>query len=387
MARNRAIVDVVIRITPPVERPTARALEKTPDGFLIEFRGGATARVLAGERAAAAMLDLLDDLRQQKAPVYVEVGEERDAIALLMIPTVTQIEEVREVADGGIDVVLSMSHARHRLERKNEEFTALLEALLQLSEKDQWALVTETDRHEIIDVRPLQREDIPAGYGPPTFLARLWAVVWDRWLFNVGRRWAVRVCSIFCCPPRLSCCISLKRAWDMFLLVAPTTCNPLDPQAPCIPFLYPDDGCWGRAHEMCRLMIAAGVKPSKVWIQGSLTVATKNNPYCAVGWNWHVAPTLCVRTRWCFHVTYVIDPSLFSGPVTVATWKSVQGDPAATLTYTSSAIFHLQNETDPTYTKTAGVLATYRNKLKQRSTVDVNPNTNMLWGPPPYAHC
>jgi len=387
MARNRAIVDVVVRITPAVEKPTARALENAPDGFLIEFRAGATARILPGERSAA-MLDLLEDLRQQKAFAYVEVGE-RDAITRLLIPAVTQIDEVREAADGSVDVLLSLSHARHRLDRENEEFGALLEALLDLNDKDQWALVTETERHEIIDVRPLGREDVPTGYGPPTFLARLKALIFDRWLLNIGRWWALHICRIFCCPPRFTCCVSLKRAWDMYLLVAPTTCNPLDPQAPCIPFLYPDDGCWGRAHEMCRLMIAAGVRPSKVWIQGSLTAATKNNPYCAVHWGWHVAPTLCVRTRWCFRTTYVIDPSLFSGPVTVATWKSVQGDPNAALTYTSAAIFHhfAGDLTDPTYALTNGVLTTYRNALKHRSTIEVNPATNALWGPPPYAHC
>ena len=62
-----------------------------------------------------------------------------------------------------------------------------------------------------------------------------------------------------------------------------------------ISWLYPDDGCWGRAHEMCRLMINAGAHPRKVWIYGKLHTLTKNNPNCFVNWGWHVAPTLCVR--------------------------------------------------------------------------------------------
>jgi hypothetical protein len=43
--------------------------------------------------------------------------------------------------------------------------------------------------------------------------------------------------------------------------------------------------------------------------------------------------------------------------------------------------------TDPAYTDTNFRLAYYRNLLKQRSTLDINPNTNAPWGPPPYAHC
>jgi hypothetical protein len=126
----------------------------------------------------------------------------------------------------------------------------------------------------------------------------------------------------------------------MFNLVALKSCVvPANSQAPCIPFMYPHDGCWARAHEMRRLMIAAGVWPAKVWIDGNLTAATKNNPYCAVHWGRHVAPTLCVRTYWCAKTTYVIDPSLFTGPVTEATWKSVQGDPNATLTHTSASVY------------------------------------------------
>jgi hypothetical protein len=173
----------------------------------------------------------------------------------------------------------------------------------------------------------------------------------------------------------------------MFNMVAAKSCNPTTPQAPCIPFLYPDDGCWARAHEMCRLMTAAGVSSAKVWINGDLEAATRNTPYCAVHWGWHVAPTLCVRTHLCWSRTYVIDPALFTGPVSVQTWKSVQGDPNATLTHTSASIYWRNYmPSDPGYVDTNIRLTYYRNKLKLRSTTEVN-SANQLWGPPPYAHC
>jgi hypothetical protein len=181
-------------------------------------------------------------------------------------------------------------------------------------------------------------------------------------------------------------CVSRTRAQQIFDALAATTCNPLTVPPPCIPFMYPDDGCWGRAHEMCRLMLDMGVEPAgKVWINavnGLLKADTRNNPQCFVQWGWHVAPLLCVR-RWrcCLLVRQelVIDPALFTTPVTRATWKSVQNNPDATLTDTDWTYFRQWGETDADFSKTATVLATYRLKLQQRSLLPA--------GPPPYAHC
>jgi hypothetical protein len=149
--------------------------------------------------------------------------------------------------------------------------------------------------------------------------------------------------------------------------------------------MYPDDGCWGRAHEMCRLMINMGVSPKKVWIDRvgpPLKANTRNHPQCFVEWYWHVAPTVCVR-HWRFWFLWsqemVVDPALFTTPVSRATWKSVQNNPNATLTDTDWTFFRQWGETDPTFAKTNNVLATYRLTLQQRSVSSA--------GTPPYAHC
>jgi Glutaminase len=133
---------------------------------------------------------------------------------------------------------------------------------------------------------------------------------------------------------------------------------------------------------MCRLMINMGPAPRKVWIDHSighwLHVNTRNNPNCFVEWGWHVAPTLCVRGPCLFQTqTMVIDPSLFTTPVTEATWKGVQNDSGATLTHTGADQFAHGGGTDPTYSGTNAVLTTYRLKLMNRSN---------LLGPPPYAN-
>src|ERR1700682_3926741 len=104
--------------------------------------------------------------------------------------------------------------------------------------------------------------------------------------------------------------VSIQRAQQLSPLVRARLCCPASAPAPCIPFLYPDDGCWARAHEMCRLMIADGAQPEKVWIYGNLRVNSQNKPNCLVDWGWHVAPTLQVNTGGGIQ-TWVIDPSLF----------------------------------------------------------------------------
>jgi len=175
--------------------------------------------------------------------------------------------------------------------------------------------------------------------------------------------------------------VTLARAQQLFDLVNSKVCCPGNPTAPCIPFLYPDDGCWGRAHEMCRLMIAAGETPQKIWIQGSLHLNSKNKPDCTVTWGWHVAPTLQASSGGSAQ-TYVIDPSLFDEPVPQADWVSAQGEPHPTLTPTGPEIFHLfypPQRFDPTYTLTNQVLAEYRNDLRLRSVSSS--------GPPPYPNC
>ena len=129
-------------------------------------------------------------------------------------------------------------------------------------------------------------------------------------------------------------------------------------------------------------MIAAGEQPRKIWIQGNLNVASRNKPNCLVIWGWHVAPIICVRRFrfWFFwSQRMVIDPSLFTTPVTKATWKGAQNNPNATLTDTDWTYYRQSGETDPTFSKTNDRLAYYRLQLQLRSQSSV--------GPPPYANC
>jgi hypothetical protein len=339
---------------------------------VVELAGERRARLDPEDRRSGGFAQILETAGKQRLPVYLELDPQTDAIARLLIPHVTRVAAVERLDEGDLGVELEPSHARHVLRRGSPDFEELERQLREAKDAGRPVVVTEDDAHEIIDVRPFE----PDPEGPPLPFPerkrlRPWSFPWI-WAWLVSLWW-------WCWWPWWWFrCISRAKAQQVFDAMNATSCDPLTVPPPCIPFLYPDDGCWARAHEMCRLMINMGLAPRKVWIQGSLHPATRNNPACTVGWGWHVAPTLCVCGRWFFgSKVMVIDPSLFTTPVTRAQWKAIQNDPNATLT-DSDASDYYWGTTDPTYSQTNYYLAFYRLQLQTRSVQQ---------GPPPYANC
>ncbi|PWK77996.1 hypothetical protein C8D88_12912 [Lentzea atacamensis] len=339
MPRENVLVEEVSELT-------ATAAAETRYRAVV-FAGGSSARLDLEDSRATGWLAALEEMRAAGLIAYVEVDPRTGAIVELLCPLPVVVGDLRE-SDDGVDVELVVSQARHRLSRGNPDFGELLAALRRAYESQEPVLVTETlDEHEIIDVRPdpkVRAESVEAGES-----------------------------EVLGTP------VTLAKANEMFTLVNNRTACSANPIAPGIPFTYPDDGCWGRAHEMCRLMIGAGVQPDKVWIYGDLRVVSFNKPDCNVRWGWHVAPTLTLTTG----ETYVVDPALFPNPVPRATWASVQGDPAASLVPTGADVFYRSFggglTFDPTYSETNSVLARYRTQLQLRAA-----GTS---GPPPYFNC
>jgi glutaminase-like protein len=372
MPNNNGIVSNVRGIEPPLERPASELLRAEP-GITIELDDGQQARLDPDDKRSAGFAQILDSLREQRRPVYLEVDAASSTITRLLIPHVVRIVGIRPAEGGALAIELEPSHAVHLLPADVPNRDELERDLVDAARSGTTVTVTETDAHEIIDVRtyppgpeappvpfPERPRPTPATTASPTapWLLPLRLVL--EWLW----------CLLFGC-------VSLARAQEVFDAMNATSCPPLTIPPPCIPFLYPDDGCWARAHEMCRLMLAMGLKPRKVWIQGGLHVNTRNNPTCFVDWGWHVAPTLCTRRWFVFTQPMVIDPSLFTNPVSKDTWKGVQGDPNATLS-DSDASDYLWGATDPNYVQTNYYLDFYRLQLQNRS---------IQQGPPPYANC
>jgi Glutaminase len=342
----------------------------------IELGNGRRVRLDPEVPETRGLGPILEGLSQLRQPVYLEIDPATSAITRLLIPYVTRVADVRPSEDG-LDIELDNSHARHVLRRGAPEFGELERELREAMRGGRVVIVTEDDAHNIIDVRgftPGPDGDLPPlpPFPKPQLPKWPWPIPWliDIWRWRWWPWWG---------------CISRTRAQQVFDAMAATACNPLTVPPPCIPFMYPDDGCWGRAHEMCRLMVNMGVSPKKVWIYSIgplLKAGTRNNPQCFVQWVWHVAPTICVR-HWRFwpplSQEMVVDPALFTTPVSKATWKSAQSNPNATLTDTDWTFFWQSGETDPTFSKTNGVLVTYRLQLQLRSLSSA--------GPPPYANC
>ena len=325
MANPNAVVSSVVQV----------------DGAAVQLGNQRRVRIDLERPGGRALVPILEGLRGLRQPVYLEIDPATSAITRLLMPYVSHVADLRPI-DAGLDVRLTNSHALHVLRRGTPDFEPFERTLREAVRDGRVLIVTDDDVHDIIDVRaftPGPDGDLPPlpPFPEPQPVKWPWPIKWllDLWRWPCWPWWWFRFR-----------CVSPLRAQQVFDAMAATTCNPLTVPPPCIPFMYPDDGCWGRAHEMCRLMVNMGLSPSKVWIDavGPLLKAnTRNNPQCFVQWGWHVAPMICVRRWLIFFFPWgeqqVIDPSLFTSPVSKATWKGVQNNPNATLTDTRLDVF------------------------------------------------
>ncbi len=108
-----------------------------------------------------------------------------------------------------------------------------------------------------------------------------------------------------------------------------------------IPWNYPNDCCYNRAHVMAGDLKAAGVDVGKAWNYApsnaqALRVNTPNDPKGYVEWGYHVAPTVPVIQPDGTTKPMVIDPSIESGPVSPEQWKAAQSQPASDLVLTNA---------------------------------------------------
>ena len=375
------IVGKIARVEPALDKPPVEVLAGSDEGLTFEFADGRRARLDRTDERAVPLAGLLEDFRRRGRPLYVEVDPVTERIARVRLPIVGRVAAVRSTGDGDLEIDIPPSHARHVLRRDHPNFDASAELLRSAIAGRRPVLLTENDNHELLDLRwypdPEEVPPFPKPGLPPKWWRR-WP--WERWPW----RWYLDLWELI--QKLLSWWLSAVPqtvADDMFALANGLSCQPQNPSAPCITFLFPDDGCYARAHEMCRLMGIQGVPCRKVFNYGSLYVQTKNHPNCHVSWGYHVAPTVRVRQAFLTVQEQVIDPALFGGPVPTATWRAIQTDLNSSLVGTDASVYYRSpNGTtvmyDASYVDTNQTLQDFRDALALRSIQD---------GPPPYAAC
>lgn len=307
MPKPRIYIGKIENDSPLQEILTRKSATNEREAALpIKLQGEWKASLHVDHPKANAWARMLDYLQENNRPVYAELDSDTDVILRLYMPIATNVLDIAEETEV-VRVSLTGSHAVHYLRRNHPDFEPFMGILQQAKSSDKTIMLTATYRdHEILDVR-----DLPASFGndgppePPP-------------------------------PPVPDPPVSPERAIELFNMMKAQSCTPCSSGSPCIPFRYPYDGCWIRAHLMCYLMIAEGETPEKIWIHGGgLHALSSNVPECAVDWSWHVAPTLMMTDPGGGpDIKIVIDPSLCEGPVTPDEWRNLQ-KPTATLTPSS----------------------------------------------------
>lgn len=351
MVHPNRLVDKIRSLSPSWQLLAAKPIEELTEIVTIYFETGQSGFLDMKNRRAVHWARTIDRLRRANRPVYVEIDPETNIITNLLIPRIWKVRSLVPDEKGDIIVDLPPSAAVHYLLQSHPNFEEILGTLQSALDENANVLVTETrEEFEIIDVKKLPQEPGEPHSPPP--------------------------------EPTPDPAVSEQRARDLFNDMNAESCDPCNPSSDCIPFKYPNDGCWLRAHKMCYYMNQQGEDPEKVWIEWvrnglpSQWVDTSNSPECKVRWRYHVAPTLTVSTA-AGNVRWVIDPSLFNNPVPVDEWKNRQDPnfPTADLRFTSWTDY-FDGQTDPDCTITDSLLPGYRDDLQDRCD---------LIGPPPYS--
>ena len=128
---------------------------------------------------------------------------------------------------------------------------------------------------------------------------------------------------------------------DLFAELAGRTDIPHD-------FLW--DGSWARAHRMVRILESKDIIAGKAFVEGEFYPDPRRSvspQMIEAGLTYHVAPVLMVA-KGKNVVPYIIDPSLFSGPVPQPLWKAkLLAKPKAKLTaeyYTNRYVIDVKDK-------------------------------------------
>jgi hypothetical protein len=290
-------------------------------GRVVEFRNGESAMVVMDQAADAHLrrLEILQEAMQPATVLARSAGLTARVVVTVETPIVARIREIVPVGDGHL-VCFDRSAARHILKNDLPLREQLLDLLNEAMVNRRLVVVREDPfSHDILDAslaeeklyeRMAQPADAPEadglalpGLDPADVLNELTAVSTADATAFVKEMDTTGSCGLAGAGPN------------------------------CIPFRYPDNGCWARAHRMCEILEDRGITAGKVWIYGKeLTAPTADHPDCRVEWTWHVAAMVKSQE---LGEPLVLDPPFFDEAVSVDTFKDRLNDATATVALTT----------------------------------------------------
>ncbi len=124
--------------------------------------------------------------------------------------------------------------------------------------------------------------------------------------------------------------ITMERANEVFQALQSLTFENSRGEQQQVPYHFPPDGCYARAHLMAQAMEGMGITSEKIFVMsqrqdgsGGLTVASDYSPtpnVPSITWRYHVAPVVNVIGEEGGVTRMVMDPSVSSRPLTVSEW-------------------------------------------------------------------
>jgi hypothetical protein len=158
MPRPNVIVENITSLTPNVRLFRRGRREGTVKPISVSFAGGQTGLLDTSQSRSEIWAEVLESLQRDNTPVYVEIDPRSKFITEVLLPRAVSIIGFTPIPTSqDLQVELSPSSAVHYIRHTNPDFGMLQEALKTAQSKHTRVWVTETDTHEIIDVRSLPK--------------------------------------------------------------------------------------------------------------------------------------------------------------------------------------------------------------------------------------
>lgn len=156
MANPKALVDGVIGLSEQPESLAATPGKASSLFVTVRFLGGQSGKLDMSAPRSKVWAEVLDSLRQENLPAYVEIDPVSNLITELLCPLTVHVGNITPTGEGDdVEVELIISHAKNYLRSTHPDFKELLDLLKTAQEKKTKVLVTTQDENEIVDVRPI----------------------------------------------------------------------------------------------------------------------------------------------------------------------------------------------------------------------------------------